>query len=290
MKSRSIRTIVLTSTSLALVVLAAACGLKRVSGEQRVSTFRVTVLDVATQTPISGARVRVEREGGGFLPLASSDTDGEVIWSTSPGEKGKVTVTDPRGEYLEGSVEIVRQPECVVALQRGARVRLRITAEGPLENCVLDVWTADRAAGVRWRAVPLSGSDAGDSAAIADLAPLAAGPAKIFVSAPGFVTRVLDVNIPTGGGDLGEVHLACGGAVLRGRFPSSLRVRPTEVFLRFSGAGLRVPVEDRSFRFEGLPPNLFATLIVKSGDRELFSREIVVDELDSDLGEVRPLN
>ena len=87
---------------------------------------------------------------------------------------------------------------------------------------------------------------------------------------------------------LGDIVLRRGGSVVLGRVETGARVRATDIAYRTSGVSLETSVDTSGyFELVGLPRGR-GTLVVRRHDRELFTREIVVDSPRVDLGVIRP--
>jgi hypothetical protein len=120
------------------------------------------------------------------------------------------------------------------------------------------------------------------------LEPLLPGTAKVFIMCDGYVTRVIDLTIPRHGADLGKIEVSRGGSVMTGTVAADLKVRPTEAYFRFAGAGIATRVQANGrFAFRGLPETQGAVVFRHEG-RELFSRDVRVNRARVDLGLVRP--
>ena len=270
----------------------AGCGPKGASAaaEHFDRSLEVAVVEAGSGSPVAGVEVTpLLREM--TLPRRATGSGGTATWG--PGEGYRMdaaraqtvfVVEDPLARYepIEAPVaEAEGLPErLVLQVRRGVTVRLRVEDAGgdPLAARVA-VWSSGRSA--PWTA---AASPAGD----VEIGPVSPGPAKLFISAAGHVTRVVDAPVPARGGDVGTVRLESGGAELTGWLPASLRARPTSAFFRFGGAGLPVAIrEDGRFALEGLPETE-GRLVFLRHDRELFSLRVEVRGERVDLGEVRP--
>ncbi|MCZ6794411.1 MAG: hypothetical protein O7J95_12440 [Planctomycetota bacterium] len=267
--------------ALAALPAALAAGCSRGASAAAFGRLEVTVVDEEMQ-PIAGVYVSLDGRGacsGVSSPSQETGWDGRVVWELEEPCSGKLRLVDPASRYVSRVVPFERLSSASVEMRRGAELRLEIKASGNVQPASLRVWSADRSEGRAMRS-----STTGETV----VGPLAPGPVKIFISAAGYTTRVLDVTLPRKGLDLGDVELLPGGSVLTGRVDPDLEVRPSEAYLRFAGAGQGVAVgPDGRFEFRGLP-EMAATLVLRRGRRELFSKELVIDRGRIDLGTVRP--
>ncbi|HLU46825.1 MAG TPA: hypothetical protein VK116_02035 [Planctomycetota bacterium] len=261
--------------------------LAQANGMREARPLTVAITDELSSAPVSGLDIEIFDATGLSVATLQSDAEGRAVWTPDAPVSSplRVRVTDPKAIYVD-AVELAEDDECSISVRTGVTVELLVAARsGSVDECALEVWTAGSKRGRRWQGERIVVGDA--ILHRAEIAPVAPGPAKIFVIAKGFETRVVDVTIPESGGNLGRVEIEPGGAVLRGQVDPSIALAPTHAFLRFDGAGLTVPVENGAFTFEGLPRTR-GVLVLLAGERELFSREVLVDRPVVELGAVRP--
>lgn len=269
-------------TGLTLLLSSAliGCGTKGVSSSVE-GPLDVTVVDAASGVPVEGVRVSVVRPNG--LEVCSSTTTetGAVHWDRCPVEGVEVRVSDSAARYVSVRAPLARAGSLRVELTFGVMLSLAVVdEEGEPIPARLHLWPRNAVAGEEF---PTSRDGT------AHIGPVAAGPTKVFVVAEGHTTRVLDLNISSDGADIGEVRLERGGAVLTGRSAPELEIQPTEVYLRFAGAGLATPIgAGGRFEFRGLPAAMTGTIVFRRDGRELFSRDVVVSGPKVDIGTVRP--
>ncbi|MBN1442162.1 MAG: hypothetical protein JXA90_05600 [Planctomycetes bacterium] len=262
-----------------LLLIAAGCG-SRGASAAALRRLEVRVLDARTGRPVSGILVSVRFPAGGSLAPASTGADGRASWQDGSTGPAEVVAGDPQGRYVPAVLPFPSSGSAEVRLTPGVRIEFAVRGVdgAPLSGRGV-VWGADAARGMTF---PFC--ESGDL----EIGPIAAGPIKLFVSAEGHETRVLDLNVPRKGGTLGEIRLERGGSRLSGRVLPDHGVRPAEAFFRFAGAGLATPVApDGRFEFRGLP-RTDGTLVLRRGGRELFSRPVHVDRSTVDLETVQP--